>query len=136
MGDTNFIKLHVCVHNNWNMNSKEVKQIPEHQWVLDYVLINLKRRKEWEEMYKNNSELTASIIKPENFKQYREYQDKVASKTGKGESVDTKVGDTSYAVSNSRFDPEKGLVDANGNVLIPKDRFNDMLGFDGVAVSY
>jgi len=130
------MKLYVCAHNNWNLNSKEIKRMPDHQLVMDYLLINLKRKKDWEDFYKNNSELTASISKPENFKQYKDWNDKVLEKKNKGEAVDTKIGNTHHAITNSHFDPAKGLVDANGNVLIPKERFNDMLGFDGVAISY
>lgn len=106
----------------------------DHQWIMEYLLINLKRKSDWEDFYKNNSELTASITMPENYKQYSEYQEKILKK--KGEAIDTKIGNTHHAVANSHFDPQKGLVDSNGNILIPKDRFENMMGFDGVAISY
>lgn len=136
VGDSNFIKLYVCLHNNWNICSKDIKQITDYQWVLNYLLVNLKRKKDWEEFYKNNSELTASITMPDNYKQYSEYQDKILDKKNKGEAVDTKIGNVHHAISNSHYDPNKGLVDENGNIIIPKERFNNMMGFDGVAISY
>ena len=101
---------------------------------MEYLLIKLKRISDWEYFFKNNSELTASITMPENYKQYSEYQEKVLKK--KGEAVDTKIGNTHHAIANSHFDPRTGLVDANGNLLIPKDRFENLLDMDGIAISY
>ena len=135
MGDYTFLRYFVCSYNKWNPFSEEVKEIPDFYWLMSFQMIRLELKTKWEEFYKPTAELSASITKPENYKAYREYQDKVAQQKKKGASVDTKVGDAHYATSNAHYDPTKGLVDGEGNILIPKDRFEKMSGFDGIALS-
>lgn len=135
MGDYTFLKYYVCIRNKWNPYSKEVKELPDHYWPIAFYALRISDKTQWENFYKPNAELSGMLSNPEAYKEYREYHDKISSKK-EGTSIEAKVGDKTHAVANTHYDPNKGLVDNNGTILIPKEQFDKMSGFKGIMLSY
>ena len=55
----------------------------------------------------------------------------------KGEISYTSDGTkTTIAEANGHYDPQKGLIDNKGNVIVSKEDYNRILGLDGVMASY
>jgi hypothetical protein len=135
-----FIKFYVCMENKWNPYSEEVKSIPPVYWVLAFHFLQVKTRNTWENVLLPHAEAIGQLTHPEI---YREY-DKI--KKNRGKLDNTNPGDSYYnegtwgvsggGVSNAHYDPTKGLVDADGKVLIPNEEYLGMIGLDGVAVSF
>ena len=114
-------------------------------------IINIEMNYTWERFYKPNAELGGQIANPQVYKAYfdaikKEERKKEEKKKGKSDSGfyenDVRGLDSEHyyteAEANSKYDPLKGLVDNDGNVIIPKEQYDKLLGLgeDGVAVSY
>jgi len=100
-----------------------------------YLGIKTTMKSNWDIFFKSHAELLGSISNPEAFKIYKEYSDKLEEQEG-SESKEIKVGNNTTAVSDSHYDPRVGIVDNEGNVVMPKEQFEKMLDMEGVAVSY
>jgi len=135
MGDFNFMKLFICALNGWNPYSDDVAKIPYFYWLIAFRTQVYKEHREWKELLRPQAELITSITSPENFTEYRKWR-KTEEAKKKNESVEiTEAGQTT-AVANAFFDAEKGLIDSDGNVLIPKEEFEKRTNLEGVLISY
>lgn len=92
---------------------------------------------DWKEALEPQAELIGQLIKPEIFKEYKKFKDKIDEKKKRGEPIDIseKGGYKGYAETSTRYDPEKGIVDENGRILIPKHKMKKMLDLDGIAIT-
>lgn len=100
-----------------------------------YSMIKMQIKTNWETYLKNHAEFLSSITSPENYKAYKEYATKLEAQKD-SDSKEVAIGDTTHAVSNSHYDPNKGLVDNKGNVIVTKERFEKLLNIEGIAISY
>jgi hypothetical protein len=134
-----FIKLYVCTYYGWNPYSDEMKRMPSFYWIISYSFIQMHRRQEWDHMLKPQAELIGQIANPDVFKQYSDFMKKLEREKSldKGEVVVSQGSNVSVsAATDSHYDPELGLVDGYGNIIIPKERYDKLIGLGGVAVSY
>ena len=140
MGDYNFIKYYVCLHNKWNPYSDDIKKIPTHYWMAAYGMISQGIVMNWKEQLEPQAELIGQLCKPEVYKQYITMKKQMEDKKKKGAPLEASYQDgntkVTHAVADTHYDPTKGLVSEKGDVLIPKDKYDKMLKLDGVAVSY
>lgn len=128
------------MHNRWNPYSDEVKNIPNIYWILALNFIQMGIRHEWEGLLKPQAELIGQISNPEVFSVYRKEMKKKerlkTTESGKSYYKTTKDGFEGGGVANAHYDPNKGLVDENGQVIIPADQYSDLIGFGGAMISY
>ena len=94
----------------------------------------------WKEKLEPQAELIGQLCKPDVFKQYITMKKQLEEKKKKGEPLEASYKEGSkrvtHAVADTRYDPNRGLVDGEGRIIIPKERYDKMLDLDGVAVSY
>jgi len=94
----------------------------------------------WKDALEPQAELIGNLIKPEIYQEYRKIKDRreKAKKRGKSgqfaESTD-QGGLSGYAEADTYYDPNRGLMDSKGNVLIPKEKYMEMFHLDGIAIS-
>jgi len=136
-----FVKLFVCTHNKWNPYSKEIKNIPPLYWSVAFSFIKMHSKQSWDEHYKPQAELIGQIANPEIYKIYADHvkeTERIEESETKSGEYKTDIGDKTRvsATTDAHFDPAVGLVDGNGKLLIPKDKYEEMVGLDGVAISY
>ena len=134
-----FIKLYVCTYNGWNPYSDEMKRMPSFYWALAYSFLQMHRKQDWDHMLKPQAELIGQIANPDVFKQYYDYNKKLEKEKieNKGEITTSHEGTVSIsAATDAHYDPELGLIDGNGNIIIPKERYDKLIGLGGVAVSF
>jgi len=103
-------------------------------------MIRMQHNVNWKEALEPQAELIGQLIKPEIYKQYRSMKEQMEKKKKAGEPLDVSYQDgktrVSHAVADTRYDDNLGLIDANGNVLIPKEKYKEMLeNFSGAAIS-
>jgi len=99
----------------------------------------MQRKQDWDHMLKPQAELIGQITNPDVFKQYLDYTKKLEKEKieNKGEITTSHEGTVSIsAATDAHYDPEFGLIDGNGNVIIPKERYDKLIGLGGVAVSF
>lgn len=133
MGDESFLKLYICTKLKWNPASEEVKNIPDYQWMLLYYMIESQLYDTWNRIVEPQAELSGMISNPQAFDAYSKYKNTKANKYG--ETVtNSKDGQSGRTVANSMFDPEKGLVNDKGEILIDLEtlkknnpQFKDMM---------
>ena len=91
---------------------------------------------QWDDLYKPQGELISSIIAPDHFSEYMKVKSqKQKNKDTKGPDV-VKTKDGEIASASAHFDPEKGLLDSKGNILMTKESFMQQTDLDGFMVSY
>lgn len=134
VGD-DFARFFVCAYNKWNPYSEEYRTLPLHFWIMSMAFIKMQTKDIWEGLLRPQGELVAQIANPDAFKVYHEYMKKLEIEKTEKKGV-IKVGDTEVANANAHYDPSIGLVDDKGNVIIPKEQYQKMLGIDGIAISY
>jgi hypothetical protein len=139
VGD-DFMKFYVCMENRWNPYSEEVRNIPWIYWVLAFNFLQVKAKFNWESVMLPHAEAIGQLTHPEIYKEYakiKKNREKIDG-TNAGDSFyeENLQGISGGGASNARYDPTKGLIDLEGNVVIPKDKYEDMLGLDGVAISW
>ena len=140
MGES-FPKLYVCFHNRWNPYDPQYDSIPDEFWVSMFTMIRVEYQTVWEALLKPLGEMVGQIANPDAFQVYWKYAKKqkdMNKKLNPGQEYyhADSSGVSGTAIANSFFDPERGLVDDKGNVIIPKEKYEEMLGLKGVAVSY
>jgi hypothetical protein len=101
-------------------------------------MLRMKTIASWKEGWEPQAELIGNLTHPDIFKQYKKAKDQAldAKKTGKSQLPETKVGNVISASTNIHYDPMRGLVDDQGRVLIPKEKYDKELHLDGVAITY
>lgn len=104
-------------------------------------MIDLELKREWENFYQPQAELIGQISNPEVYKYYYDQKKQIEQqkKDGKvkGEFSYTSDGTkTTTAEANSHYDPQLGLVDDKGKVIVSKEDYDKILGLDGVMASY
>jgi hypothetical protein len=57
VGDDNFIKLYVCLHNRWNPYTDEIKQIPTHYWLMAFYMLRQQPMLDWKNAFEPQAEL-------------------------------------------------------------------------------
>ena len=128
------------MYHHWNPYSDEVKNIPWIYWVLSFNFLQVKHKHNWEGTLLPHAELISQIANPEAFMVYYKHKKKQAKakEVGAGGEyyTDTFEGIEGAGSANSHFDPEKGLVNDKGTVIIPREQYEEMLGMDGVAISW
>lgn len=127
------------MYNKWNPYSKEVQDIPFVYWILAFNFLQVKSNYDWKNYMLPHAEMIGQLTHPEIFKEYareKKKHEKIDSrKKGEDYYQSTREGIEGGGISNARYDPQKGLIDENGTVIIPKEKYNEMLGLDGIAIS-
>ena len=130
-----------------------MRNIPSVYWILQFYLIEISNRKVWRDFYKPAAELSGQIANPQVYKEYFEHQRREERKKKEKEKLQKmgksgsfyyenqeKTMNAEYTYSESEasthYDPNLGIVDEQGKVIIPKDKCNSMLGYDGAMISY
>jgi len=135
-----FLRYYVCLNNNWNPYSKEILSIPQIYWVIAFHFIQVKKRYEWDNIHLPIAEMIGQLTHPEIYVEYNKIKEKKRrlKEAGPGGEFfeESRDGIQGGGTSNSHYDPERGLVDENGNVLISKEAYDDMVGIEGIALSY
>jgi hypothetical protein len=93
----------------------------------------------YDRLYRPQAELIASITNPETFSAYAEdkKQKAKAKEEGGPQTYTVADGNTvrSSSTADTYFDPEKGLVDYSGKVLITKEEYLKRANDGGMMVS-
>lgn len=135
MGDFTMMKLIICSLYRWNPYSDEVKKIPDFYWLVAFRTLMYKDHRVWEDLIRPHGELISSITAPENYSEYTKWK-KAKEKEKESGALEVEVDGYTVAKANAHLDPEKGLVDADGNVIIPKEEFFKRSNLDGIMVTY
>ena len=142
MGDENFAKYFVCLHNNWDPYSEQVKRLPSHFWIISFYMLQMKPIVNWKQVLEPHAELIGQLTHPDIYQQYnklkKDYREKEKRGLPKQSSITVGNRTINQTVADAHYDISKGLVDADGNVIIPKEKYENLLneGSSGVAVSY
>lgn len=100
----------------------------------------MKAKDTWERTFKPHAEFVGFLTKPQMYKIYAEEEEKrkrlESLKDGHEVTIDSQSSLSGSGIANSHFDQDKGLVDEKGNVIIPKEQYEKMMGLSGVAVSF
>jgi len=96
---------------------------------------------DWDNFYLPQAELIGQLTHPEIYTEYLKYKKKKQKKEElkDGDSYTSVAPDGTIiggGVSNAHFDPTIGLVDEKGNLIFTKEKYKDLLGLDGFAVTY
>jgi hypothetical protein len=142
MGDENFAKYFVCLHYNWNPYSENIKNIPLHFWTISFYMLQMKPLISWKQTLEPHAELIGQLTHPDIYQQYSKLKKEIIEKEKQGlpkqasYTVGTKT--ITHAIADSHYDINKGLVDSDGKVIIPKERYEKLMnnGSSGIAVSY
>lgn len=139
MGDYEILKGIVCMFLRWNPMSEEVKKIPHYMWPIYYRMHNFTMLQTYEMLYRPQGELIGSISNPEVYKHYYEAKQRefnLKKEGGPKTYTVTEGGVTSSSsTADTYFDPEKGLVDFEGKVLISKDAYLSRQNDGGLFIS-
>lgn len=127
----------------WNPFSDDVKKIPRDLWPIYYRVYNFTMLQTYNKIHRPQAELIASIVNPEVYKSYYEVKKKEEEVKLSGGPQSYTVTDGSVvksaAKSDTYFDPERGLVDYSGKVLISADeylkRVNNTSNEGGLVIS-
>jgi len=135
-----FIKFYVCMYNKWNPYSEEINSIPPIYWILAFNFIQTKSKYDWEHVTKPHAELIGQLTHPEIYTEYKKIMDRKDKKDslekGKDFYEKTRDGIAGGGSANAIYDPKRGLVDEDGNIIISKDKYEEMTGIAGIAISY
>lgn len=102
-------------------------------------MIQMNRKKTWEDFLEPHAELILQLSEPENFKKYAELKKELKKNEYDEKSLEgkeVKVDNTITAHANAHFDPTRGLVTKDGTLIIPKKEYEKLIGLDGIAISY
>lgn len=110
-------------------------------WVLAFQFIGVSQVNTWDRFWQPHAEMIGNLTHPEIFKHYakaKEQKQKLEqrAKEGKDFFEENINGTSGGGMSTGRYDPNKGLVDMEGNVIIPKEEYENLIGIDGAAISY
>jgi hypothetical protein len=61
---------------------------------------------------------------------------KLKEQDDSGIETTDKGGLAGYAATSAYFDPDRGIVNSAGKVLVPKEKCEENMGMSGVAVTY
>lgn len=136
MGDFEFARLFICALNGWNPYSEEVLKIPYFYWLISFKVDRFKAYREWNELLRPQGELISSIVSPENFNAYQKYMKQKEYNKLTGQPDEIRIGDRTIATSNAYFDPQRGLVDYEGNLIMTKEEYEKRSQLDGVLLSF
>lgn len=136
MGDFEMLKFFVCAMNNWNPYSEEIMRIPSFYWYTTFQMKRYNQYREWENLYKPQGEFISSLVAPENFSQYLKIKQQRERNEAKGLPDEVQSGNMVAASTDVKFDPNRGLLDENGNLLIDKEEFLKRNEMEGIAISY
>jgi len=133
------MKLYVCLYNKWNPYSDEIMNIPPIYWIVAFNFIQVQSRHAWKNNILPHAELIGQLTHPEIYKEYdklKKRRDKLNDlQEGEDFYVENADGIEGGGSTTCRYDPIKGLVNADGDVVIPKEQYDNMLGLDGIAIS-
>ena len=128
------------MYNKWNPYSEEVNDMPPVYWTLAFNFIQVKAASDWEHFILPHAEMIGQLTHPEIYTEYRKIinRKKKEDQLGKGQDYysETATSISGGGVANSHYDPKVGLVDETGRVIIPKEKYEQLTGIAGVAVSY
>lgn len=128
------------MHNKWNPYSEEVSNIPWIYWIMAFNFLQIKATSDWDNKMLPHAEMIGQLTHPEIFTEYKKHKDKMEKreKLGKGQDYyeSTVDGVEGGGTANAHFDPNIGLVDDKGRVVVPKEEYERMIGMEGVAISW
>jgi len=124
------------MHNKWNPYSEEYQNMPWIYWVLAFNFLQIKTQFDWTNTMLPHAELIGQLTHPEIFQEYKKIKKRAQIEEGADYYKDSADGIEGGGSANARYDPNVGLVDMKGNVIIPKEKYDQMFGLDGVAISY
>lgn len=118
-------------------------RIPVTYWLIQFQIIRVEQKKQWENMLRPTAELIGQISNPQVYKVYheamkREEQKKLGKEVSWEEERDKDMLGKSYnsfAETETHYDPRYGIVDKNGRIIIPKEKCDNLIGMDGIAIS-
>jgi len=116
-------------------------KLPSHYWILQLYMIRMEPLLNWRNSWEPQAELIGQLTHPEIYKDYIKFKEKIKEKKDKNEPVDvsikTEKGVASYSETKYRYDPNRGLVDADGNIIVPKEKFDKTMHLEqGINISY
>lgn len=128
------------MYNKWNPYSEEVNSMPPIYWTLAFNFIQVKATSDWNRFILPHAEMIGQLTHPEIYTEYRKIVDKKKKddSLNKGQDYykETRNSISGGGSANAVYDPKIGLIDENGRVIIPKDKYEQLTGIAGVAVSY
>jgi hypothetical protein len=134
VGDLEVLKQYVCSYNKWNPYSDETKKIPAFYWLLAFYNIKFLKYQEWDSINKPQAELTGMLSNPQVYQEYakqkREFESKKLTK-----GREAIVGNKIIAEADAFYDPIKGLVDSEGNILVDRETYKNISNVNGIMVS-
>lgn len=141
MGDENFVKLYVCLYYRWNIYSEEVRNLPIHFWYVTFHMIKTLPVMRWQEALEPQAELIGQLTHPEIFKEYKKIKNQIDSQTKSGSPINTTIQTdkhiTAFASTTVKYDPKKGLIDQNGNIVVSKEKYDKTMKLDdGLVISF
>lgn len=108
----------ICAKRGWNLNSDEVQGISDLDWMMHFYFESMLTHDRWANELEPQAELVGMIANPEVFNNYVKHKNAKENKRGE-KVVSTKNGIHTQTETHAFFDVRKGVVDTNGNVLIP-----------------
>lgn len=126
------MKLYVCACNGWNPFEEKIKVIPQEFWPYAYNMQRTEKYMIWKELLEPLGELIAHIANPEVFKAYVKFKKKLEAVENSNGPMVVEVDNTTYASTNYHFNPDKGLVDEKGKIIMNKTAYLSLLGMSGV----
>ena len=128
------------MYNKWNPYSEEVNNMPPIYWTLAFNFLQTKAASDWDRFILPHAEMIGQLTHPEIYKEYRKLVNKKKKEDslpkGQDDYKDTVEGISGSGSANAVYDPSVGLVDENGRVIISKEKYEQLTGIAGVAVSY
>jgi len=113
--------------------------IPPVYWILAFNFIQVQYRHDWNNTVLPHAEIIGQLTHPEIYREYdkaKKRREQINDVKNEGNYYkEDEEGFEGGGVTTFKYDPNKGLVNDKGNVVIPKEQYESMLGLDGVAIS-
>lgn len=111
--------------------------MPDIYWITQLMFIRTKMHQEWKYFWEPQGELIGSIAEPSVFQEYSKNKKKLSQGESVEDAMKNPTGDgLTGASTDLHYDPIRGLIDANGTLVIPKEEFEKDANIGGLAISY
>ena len=139
VGDSSFLKYYVCCYSGGNPYSDEMRAMPDVYWLTQFNFLRTKQLYEWKNLWEPQGELIGSIADPQVFQEYMKMKKTRARSEAVTDAMKNPEGEYDGfmgASTTHHFDPSRGMVNENNEVIVPKDEFEKSNNIGGIAVSY